>query len=274
MFQVIPGACRDGDDLYVLSFDDGIELEMPKKETLGQYYPNGSGGAWTPVFRRDPKSGYFQFLGADSHHMLTKVLSSSGECPDLEVGIHGSYCGKAGAEPCRGTLEYGLQAGYRLKLPFQDVPIAVVNERVPELHGSAAILQCPVQIVPGKSFGQLALGMSREEVAKLGLVRKNIASSPVDQIVGMFLVQYSGDGTVIDIGAEVKDLPDCLYFGKTKIKRELGGAELAKQFKGCKDQEIRKGGNTINCPFMWIQESVGQRSPVIRIHAADYGRTF
>ena len=276
-FQVYPSACRDGDDLYALSFDDGIELQMPKKESLGQFYPNGTGGAWTPVFRRDPKTTYFQFLGAASHRMVTKVLGGAGECPDLEVGIHGSYCGKAGFEACRGKLVFSLQEGYELRLPFLDETLEVVDHRLPEVHGSPANIQCPIVIDPEQSFGKLNLGMSREEVSKLGMIRKNIKNSKNDQIVGVFLVQYSEDGKVIDIGAEVKDLPDCLYFGKTKINQSLGSVELSQQFKGCKAEEVRKGGNTINCPFMWIQEGGyggKQQSPVIRIHAADYGTTF
>ena len=275
-FQIIPGACADGDDLYTLSFDGGIELRFPKKESMAQFYPMGTGGAWTPIFRRDPRTQYFQFLGGSTHHSVRRVLPRKGQCPDLEVSVHGSYCGKAGSEDCRGKLIYSQQEGYREELPFLDEKLEVVNQLRPEVHGSPANIQCPIMVDPGQSFGKINLGMSREEVAKLGMVRKNLTSKN-DQIVGMFTVQYDEEGKVIDIGAEVKDLPDCLYFGKTKLNRELGGVGLSKQFKGCKAEDIRKGGNTINCPFMWIQEGGWggkQKSPVIRVHSAQYGSRF
>jgi hypothetical protein len=118
-FQVIRHACIDGDDIYLLSFDSGITLITPKNESITQSYPSGAGGSWTPIFKYDSHSKYFHFLGASTHRWAHKVLKNSANklCPQIEVGIHGSFCNKAGSEECWGILKFDEQNGYSLVFP-------------------------------------------------------------------------------------------------------------------------------------------------------------
>ena len=149
-----------------------------------------------------------------------------------------------------------------------------VDQLRPETFGSAKNIRCPIQIVPGKSFGDLKIGMSREEVAKLKMVQKNLVGSKIHQIVGMYSVQYSEQNKVIDIGADIKDLPDCLNFGETKIKQTALHGELEKLFKSCRDRGFAAGGATTECQGIWIQSGGWggkQKSPTLRVHGLEYG---
>ena len=133
---------------------------------------------------------------------------------------------------------------------------------------------CPIQIEPGQSFGQLKLGMGREEVAKLGLIQKEGQTTKINQTVGSYTVQYDGQDKVIDIGAELENLPDCLYYGKKKIKMTSSTKELSKIFKNCKNEEVRLGGNHIHCEALWIQSGGWggkQKTPNLRVHSLTYG---
>ena len=116
-FKIIPKACKDGDDLYFVSFDSGIKLTFPKKQGMSVYYPSGTGGAWTPFFKHDSKTGYFQFVGAETHRWPSGATLPRSDCPDIEVNIHGDYCRKAGNEECKGWLKYDPVAGYQIQYP-------------------------------------------------------------------------------------------------------------------------------------------------------------
>jgi hypothetical protein len=118
-FQVMRHACKDADDIYILSFDLGITLTTPKNESIPESYPSGTGGSWTLVFKHSPKLHYFHFVGANVHRWAGKVLgfAENAQCPDIEVGVHGSFCHKAGAAECWGSLQYDNLKGYELKTP-------------------------------------------------------------------------------------------------------------------------------------------------------------
>lgn len=133
---------------------------------------------------------------------------------------------------------------------------------------------CPIQIEPGQSFGPLKLGMSREEVAKLGLIQKEGQTTRINQTVGFYTVQYDGQDKVVDIGAELINLPDCFFFRKRKINLTSSTKELSKIFKGCSKEEVRLGGNHIHCEALWIQTGGWggkQKSPNLRVHSSTYG---
>jgi hypothetical protein len=133
---------------------------------------------------------------------------------------------------------------------------------------------CPIQVEPGQSFGPLKLGMSRDEVAKLGLTQKEAQTSRINQVIGLYTVQFDGEDKVIDIGAELEKLPNCLYYGKRKIKPTATAKELAKIFKNCKKEEVRMGGNHTHCQALWIQTGGWggkQKTPNLRVHSATYG---
>lgn len=133
---------------------------------------------------------------------------------------------------------------------------------------------CPIQIQPGKSFGHLKLGMTRDEVSKLGLVQKTTETTRLNQIIGLYTVQFDDQDKIVDIGAELEKLPDCLFFGKKKIRLTSTSKELSKIFKNCKKEEVRLGGTHIHCEALWIQTGGWggkQKTPNLRVHDMTYG---
>ena len=116
-FGVLRGACKDGDDIFMLHFEGGIDLELPEEEMFGQYYPNGTGGARSLVIRHDPKSGYFQFQGEFFHQYASKAVETEKDCPDILVAVSGTECGAAyNAESCLTKLVYE-RTGYYYEPP-------------------------------------------------------------------------------------------------------------------------------------------------------------
>jgi len=96
-FQVISRACRDGDDLYFLSTETGALIEVPPGESLSASYPNGTAGAWWMFFKRDPKTRYFEFMGAETLRGVKGSLGiESGLCPDISVSTSGRQISKTG----------------------------------------------------------------------------------------------------------------------------------------------------------------------------------
>lgn len=142
------------------------------------------------------------------------------------------------------------------------------------LSGFAIDKACPIKIDPGISFGPIKLGMTREEVKKLGLPEKKTEMTRLNQQVGNYTLQYDEKGFVIDIGSDIATLPDCLYMGKRKINRMASSKELARIFKDCKKEEVRLGGNLTHCHSIWIQTGGWggrQRTPIVRTHLPTYG---
>lgn len=124
-FAVLRGACKDGDDIFVLQFEQGIDLELPEEEYFANYYPNGSGGARSLVIRHDPKTGYFQFQGDFFHRMPEKAVVTEKDCPDILVWADGTSCGlEYNALSCLTKLVYETW-GYS----YQDPPKRKKNKK-------------------------------------------------------------------------------------------------------------------------------------------------
>lgn len=129
--------------------------------------------------------------------------------------------------------------------------------------------KCPIQLVQGKSFGDLELGMTRDQVEALGYKHAPSETKLINQDVGLYTLQYNQQGQVIDISAELKKLPDCVYSGKKKVSKSASAKELSKIFTRCGPEDIRKGGNLTKCESVWIL--YGAWGATIRNHQPTYG---
>ena len=149
---------------------------------------------------------------------------------------------------------------------FEDVLQAKPGE-----HGSSKNIKCPIEVVPGQSLGPIELGRHRAEIEGLGLEMKTVQGSKQTMIVGRYHVGFDDAGKVHLVEAEIGDLPNCLTFGAKKIRKKMSAAQLAKVFKNCKPEEMRKGGNLIECEGIYI--STGgwgghQKTPALKILSA------
>lgn len=105
---------------------------------------------------------------------------------------------------------------------------------------------CPVEIVPGKSFGPLKLGMAREELEKLRLPARlqnenaDYVSANENQFtrgsVGPFYVQLTNDKLTL-IRAEFDRLPDCIQVGQKTMSMNDSISTLSKKLTTCKANE-------------------------------------
>jgi hypothetical protein len=141
----------------------------------------------------------------------------------------------------------------------------------PELYGSLKNVTCPIEVVPYQSIGPLRIGMTKNEVQALGMEMRGVQGIDGYFIVGMYTVQFLSDKLFL-IEAELKDLPDCMSYQKTKIKKSFDEKKLAKIFPVCKEMEIRFGGNIIECSGVTI--SIGgwggkQKSPMLKVLALE-----
>lgn len=104
-------------------------------------------------------------------------------------------------------------------------------------------LQCPVAIVPGKSFGPLRLGMAPNEISKSGL-----AVNQSTHQLGPFYVQMEKQGTSLSaISTELGFLPDCVAYNGNRIDPSISATELSKYFSNCGAARHLEGGSLIEC---------------------------
>jgi hypothetical protein len=61
----------------------------------------GTGGCLTQVFASLPNGGYAKVLGENVRQIAFRVVRGR---PAMVLDLHGSACGKIGAEPCPRTL--------------------------------------------------------------------------------------------------------------------------------------------------------------------------
>ena len=133
---------------------------------------------------------------------------------------------------------------------------------------------CPIKIEQGKSFGPLKIGMSRQEVEALGFAHKPSDTKLINQNVGVYTLHYNQQNQVIDILANLSELPDCVYVGKKKVPKNGSHKDYSKIFSRCGKEDIRKGGNLTKCEYIWIMiGGWGGKLPgaTIRNHDASYG---
>lgn len=68
------------------------------------------------IFKRDPKTRYFEFMGAETLRGVKGSLAiESGLCPDISVSTSGLECGKSGAEECTQKLRWDPVFRYQLE---------------------------------------------------------------------------------------------------------------------------------------------------------------
>jgi len=106
---------------------------------------------------------------------------------------------------------------------------------------------CPVEVVPGRSFGPLKLGMNREEIenlklpARLSNENEGYVSAGENQFergsVGPFHVVLTNN-KLTRIRADLEALPDCVQIGEKKI---TAGAKGLSASKGLSIVSTRKG---------------------------------
>lgn len=145
-----------------------------------------------------------------------------------------------------------------------------VIQSKPGVYGTSKNVNCPIEIIPGKSIGLIELGRNIKEIENLGMDIKSVQKSEDTLIVGRFSVGLNDKFNVMRVELEMADAPNCLIFNKQKIKKTLSSKKLSKIFKNCKPEDVRFGGNIVECEGVSI--STGgwggtQKSPQIKILA-------
>ena len=143
-----------------------------------------------------------------------------------------------------------------------------VDHGRPAINGSSKNVNCPIQIVPGKSLGPLFLGQTTKQIEALKMDIKSVLRSESFLIVGRYSVALSDKNTVVMIEADLGALPDCVFYGKKKISKTMTPKEISLNFINCKKEIAIIGGNTTICDGVAI--AVGgwaglQKTPSINI---------
>lgn len=138
----------------------------------------------------------------------------------------------------------------------------------PSIYGSSKNVNCPIEVVPGKGIGPLEVGRHLKEFEDLKMTMKSVQGSKTHMIIGRYSVQFSEQGILKYVEAEIGDLPDCVYFGRTKITKKMSSAQIAEILPNCKKLEIRYGGNIIECEGISIGSGGWggtQKTPSLRV---------
>ncbi len=103
-------------------------------------------------------------------------------------------------------------------------------------------------IVPGTSFGPIALGETLEDLKQGGLAVSNVTDSHADVAVGKATMRVSlCAGKIVDIWIDdLRQTPSVIYEGKT-LAQTTPREELEKTFGGCTDMPARIGGAFEKC---------------------------
>jgi len=107
----------------------------------------------------------------------------------------------------------------------------------------------PLSIVPGVSFGPIALGETLEDLKRGGLAVSGVTDSHADVMAGAVTLRVSlCAGKIIDIWIDDLRLapPSLTYEGKV-IAPAVPREELEKTFGGCKETSPRIGGAFEKC---------------------------
>lgn len=136
---------------------------------------------------------------------------------------------------------------FALMLPSLSFSYKDVSQARPSKYGSKKNVICPWEIVPGVGIGPLKLNQTVQEIEKLGMDMKTVQGMKAVMVVGMSTIGVTQTDVVRYVEVEIGDLPDCLVFKKTKIKKTMSEKVLAQLFTNCQPQEIRLGGNLIQC---------------------------
>lgn len=138
----------------------------------------------------------------------------------------------------------------------------------PSIYGSSKNVKCPIEVVPGRGIGPMEVGRHLKEFVDLKMMMKSVQGSKTHMIIGRYSVQFSEQGILNYVEAEIGDLPDCVYFGKTKITKKMSSAQIAKILPNCKKQEMRYGGNIIECEGISIGSGGwggNQKTPQLKV---------
>jgi hypothetical protein len=107
----------------------------------------------------------------------------------------------------------------------------------------------PMSIVPGVSFGPIALGETLEDLKRGGLAVSGISETQADVTVGALILRVSlCAGKIIDIWMDdLRKAPASLTYDGKAIAPAVPRDELERTFGGCKEMPARIGGAFESC---------------------------
>ncbi len=114
---------------------------------------------------------------------------------------------------------------------------------------AAPVTASAPRLVPSRSIGPISLGMTRAEVAKLGLP---VLSHPSGQmgddvrLVGPYHVVFRAD-KVDSIELEVSDSPSGVVIGARTFSPSATAQEMVGALTGCAAEQPGEGGSTVAC---------------------------
>lgn len=116
------------------------------------------------------------------------------------------------------------------------------------LPGISAAEPAAPLVIPGRSIGQVALGMTRDAVSKLGLpVTPDGGFGDDVRLVGPYRVVFDECGKVRRVQFEVTDSPAGVRIGAAHLPATANQKALASALPGCEQEETGEGGNNTLC---------------------------
>lgn len=181
--------------------------------------------------------------------VLLKRLNTAGVCqlPVTETVSAGhAYSGRPHAIE---FISIGAAGAKAITKKFDEV-----DQARPSLHGSNKGVPCPLDVVPGRSIGQLELGQDFEQVKALGMKIKKVRNIERIYVVGPYSVAFNEQNKVSSVEAELGDLPLCVKYQGKKINPATSIKTLRGMFPECAKKEVRMGGNSVACQGITLTE--------------------
>jgi hypothetical protein len=129
-------------------------------------------------------------------------------------------------------------------------------------------VNCPIKIRAGIGIGTLHLKQSKKEVEALGMPMKIVEGLTNGYVIGRYSVNFDTEDMIKMIGADIGDLPECVFVGNKKILPTVTGRNLSRRFSRCGKVEVHKGGSLIHCSGIDIVIAglgTTEQSPSVRI---------
>jgi hypothetical protein len=107
----------------------------------------------------------------------------------------------------------------------------------------------PPRLVPGESIGPIRIGMTRDEVARLGLpVLQHLSGQMGNDFrnVGPYQVVFDQDH-VVSVSFVLTGSPAGMMVGERLVHPNVSAEDLVKAIPGCGDAELREGGTIFRC---------------------------
>lgn len=129
------------------------------------------------------------------------------------------------------------------------------------------------RLVPGKSIGPIRIGMTRDEVGRLGLP---VLQHPSGQMgndfrdVGPYQVVFDRDH-VVSVSLVLTGSPAGMLVGQRLVDPNVSVEDLVKSIPGCGEPESREGGTIFRCADRTVIKLGVDEPPAVEVQIIAIG---